>query len=106
MSNKEFKIGDVLYNSWGYDQTNVSFFEVVGLVGKASIEIRPIASDVVEGSEGFMSESVVPVPGSFSDDCPVMRKRVDKWGAVDIYKASYGRARKWDGRPKYSSHYA
>ena len=28
------QIGDIVYSSWGYDQTNVDFYEVVGKQGK------------------------------------------------------------------------
>lgn len=35
--------GDVLYTSWGYDQTNVSFFEVVELKGASSVKLVKLA---------------------------------------------------------------
>lgn len=43
-----FKVGDILSSSWGYEQTNVDFYEVVGLFGKFGIELRQIASELVE----------------------------------------------------------
>jgi len=36
------KVGDVLEASWGYDQTNVDFFQVVALRGKTQCVIREI----------------------------------------------------------------
>lgn len=113
-----YKVGDILNNSWGYDQTNVEFFEVVALAGKSMVELREIGKAMVPGSDGFMSGSVVPVPGAYVKDFtwidgervererPPLRKRVDKYGRVDIHSASFGRASKWDGRPCYESHYA
>ena len=45
-NNSEFdfdvKVGDVFYSSWGYEQTNVDFFQVVALVGKKSVRIREV----------------------------------------------------------------
>ena len=57
------KVGDLFYSSWGYDQTNVEFFKVVGLTksGK-SAKIRQIGSKTKEGSEGYMSDSAIPDP--------------------------------------------
>lgn len=39
-------VGDVLRSSWGYEQTNVNFYQVVGRSG-ASVTLRPIASEEV-----------------------------------------------------------
>ena len=36
------KAGDVFVESWGYDQTNVDFYQVVKTTAK-SVEIKPIA---------------------------------------------------------------
>lgn len=42
------EIGSILYTSWGYDQTNVSFFQVVGRPTKYKVEFREIAADIKE----------------------------------------------------------
>ena len=54
------QVGDILVSTWGYDQTNVDFWRVVGLTpsGK-SARIIPVAQRVVDYSQG--SEQVVPV---------------------------------------------
>ena len=36
------KVGDIFETSWGYDQTNVNFFQVVKLVGKTSVRVREV----------------------------------------------------------------
>ena len=33
------KVGDILYCSWGYDQTNVDYFKVSEVIGKRKIKI-------------------------------------------------------------------
>lgn len=35
-------VGDIFYTSWGYEQTNVNFFQVVQLVGKMSVRVREV----------------------------------------------------------------
>ncbi len=36
------KVGDLFSASWGYDQTNVDFFQVVALVGETSVRVREV----------------------------------------------------------------
>lgn len=36
------KVGDVFEASWGYEQTNVDFFQVVALVGETSVRVREV----------------------------------------------------------------
>lgn len=45
LTNASVKVGDIYYTSWGYDQTNVEFYEVVKLVGKCSVILREIAGE-------------------------------------------------------------
>lgn len=59
-----FKVGDCLYQSWGYDQTNIDFFEVIAVLPK-SVKIRSISQIMIEGSGGFMCENVKPDKGNF-----------------------------------------
>jgi hypothetical protein len=60
--------GAVFCYSWGYDQTNVDYFQVVKRAG-LMVWIRPIACESIKGSEGFMSDSVRPAVGHFADPC-------------------------------------
>lgn len=59
-----YKVGDILYDSWGYDQTNIDFYQVTRTSPK-SVWIRPIAAEQVKGSEEFMSARVKPVKDKF-----------------------------------------
>ena len=36
------KVGDLFYASWGYDQTNIDFFQVIKLVGETSVRVRQV----------------------------------------------------------------
>ena len=91
----DFKVGDFLSCSWGYDQTNVDFYEVVGVPSGKSIKIRRVGCRVARESQ--TAEYVEPVAGKFLDDKPAT-KRVNEFG---IRINSFSSARKWDGSPCY-----
>lgn len=40
------KVGDLFSCSWGYDQTNVDFFQVVALAGTSSVKVRAVCPEV------------------------------------------------------------
>lgn len=67
-----FKVGDVVRYSWGYDQTNVEYFQIVAATER-TVDLRRIACESVPGSEGFMSDQVRPVKDSFLDDSHGLR---------------------------------
>ena len=46
MSNKNVKIGDIFYSSWGYDQTNIDYYMVTKIIGKTFVEIQKIESQL------------------------------------------------------------
>jgi len=80
-------VGDVLRCSWGYEQTNIDYYEVTALVGARMVEIRKIAAKTTE--TGWCCGTCVPMVGEYIDE--PMRK-VAKDGAVRI--ASYASAYK------------
>ncbi len=86
------KVGDFLVANWGYDQTNIDFYKVVKVVGKASVYLVEMTSKV-QGSE--MGYNKV-VPGS-EKGRPFLR-RVAPNGYVKIDSVRY--AGPWDGRPE------
>ena len=98
----DFEKGDILYSTWGYDQTNVDFYQVTDVRGKMVV-IREIEQKVV-GSHP-PQDSVVPVKNKFIG--PPKRKKVlkgysgDQSGYVKIN--SFAFAYKWDGRPIYQT---
>jgi hypothetical protein len=77
------KVGDLLHGSWGYDQTNPEFAEVVDVTGPRSIVIRSIGMKGVDGyGYNGMAEDVVPVPGNYVG--PPVRKIVMPGDCVKI----------------------
>jgi hypothetical protein len=92
----DLQVGDILSSSWGYDQTNVDFYEVIGVTDK-SVKIREVAQKVVRSSPP--QDYVVAIPGKFIG--APMTKRVGTRGYVKVDGSQY--ASKWDGKPKYKT---
>ena len=42
------KVGDFFSASWGYEQTNADFFQVVELVGASSVRVREVNPPIIE----------------------------------------------------------
>lgn len=99
----DLKVGDILVQSWGYEQTNVDFYEVTALVGKAMVEIRELAQSRTH--EGFMTGNCAPVPGKYIG--PAMRKRPTRGyeGKAYVKIYSFSGATKWDGTVRNWSSY-
>ena len=100
---RKLVVNDVLSSSWGYEQTNVDFYQVTKLVGKTMVEMKKIGSN--REYDECMSGKCTPILNSFSEDSEVLRKRVI-CGGESVRITSFSMASKWDGRPEYFSTYA
>ena len=99
------EVGSILYSSWGYDQTNIDFYQVTEVVGAKSVKIRRIASERTDESNP-PCDYVIPIKDAFLEDNGYsknkeMLKRVGQDNVISI--ASYARAYPWDGKPKYET---
>jgi len=100
-----YKSGDILHSSWGYDQTNNDFYQVVASKGK-TVHLRPIGAEY--RSTGFMAGMTKPTPNRFlpKDNLTgekILKRRVTN-GNVRIDDTR--RANKWDRDETYESSYA
>jgi len=115
-----FKVGDIVHHSWGYDQTQCDYYQVIN-IKKASVLLKPIATETVKGSEAFMSRSAIPIKDKFIESHSALtryagsireiRKRVSAYvkdnGDLRYYiPTPYGWCDLWDGSPQYHSWYA
>lgn len=73
-ANVTVEVGDLFCSSGGYDQTNVSYYQVIEVKAKTA-KLMEIGSINVKGSEGFMCCNVIPVKNSFLND-KVYTKRI------------------------------
>jgi hypothetical protein len=88
-----YKEGDFLYSSWGYEQTNVDFFQVIGLKGK-SIIIREVMPREARSSR--TQHYLVPWRNRWVRGSQPM-KRTPRGPSVKIDNVR--RAWKWEGKP-------
>lgn len=72
-------VGDVLKTCWGYEQTNIEWFQVTALIGKTMVEIRELACDSSETQ--WLQGKTVPLVDQFAGE-PL--RRVAKDGAVKV----------------------
>lgn len=86
-------IGDILYSSWGYDQTNIDFYQVTEIVGKKSVKIREICGSI-DHYDGGCSNLVTASRNNFKSS--EMLKRVTDGNVIKI--KSYAFAYPWDGQ--------
>ena len=74
------QVGDVLCASWGYEQTNVDFYQVTARSGRKTVELRKLASQ--RNENGFMQGDCVPSVGRFVAD--PFTARADSRGVVRL----------------------
>lgn len=115
----DIKVGDIFFMSWGYDQTNVNFFQVIELVGEKMVRIREV--HLPEGNEswtGFMARNVsfkvtneilpatdysVHIKDNEKGD---LKKVLGTKTSPYLNMTSYANAYPYDGRELYESWYA
>ena len=86
--------GDVLRCSWGYDQTNIDYYEVTRLIGRRMVEIRKIGAQSVDC--GNMTGECVPRPGHYIGE--PLRKAVSDYDGQSVRIAIYASAHKIEPR--------
>ena len=77
-------VGDLLRSSWGYEQTNVDYYQVTATT-KRGVTIRPIAAKQVE-TTGWASDRCAPDKDNFVGE--PMKKRVRLYTVGDEVRCS------------------
>lgn len=95
------KEGQILVCSWGYDQTNIDYYQVTRVIGPHTVEIREISARS-GGEDGYMTAHCTAVKDAFKGD--PMIKKANSTNCVRI--ASYACASPWDGKADRYSWYA
>ena len=102
-------MGDILVASWGYDQTNVDFYQVVKTT-RTQVALRQLKTKRAHSSTG--ADYMIPVPNDFLRDDVIRRKwtpyndmgRLAKGHpGYSVMINNYTFARTWDGKPKYQT---
>jgi hypothetical protein len=104
-----YKAGKILYESWGYEQTNLRYWQVIAVKGK-SVVIRPIAKKEI-ASTSWASGMYEPMENEFMG-APIVKRIVTSVGynGSVSYHISMGSSIGWlheyKGEANYCSWYA
>jgi len=96
-----YQVGQILYSSWGYDQTNIDYYEVIE-VRPTTLVIRGLAQehDRCNMSGGYCW----PTPGRYLDDGQVARLTIYANGQHRIVSPDAdANLYLWNGEPMYFS---
>ena len=88
----EINVGDCLATSWGYEQTNVEFYQVVKRSGKTKVVLRRVASKTIEETS-WCSANITPVKDAFISE--EEDYRISRYG-VKIHSSATARKTDWD----------
>jgi hypothetical protein len=77
----DVKPGDIFRASWGYDQTNIDYYQVVRLIGEHMAEVREIQQQSEDTA--YMQGKCVPMPGAWATEAYYD-------GDAEQYKAEHG----------------
>jgi hypothetical protein len=84
---EDVQVGDVFHSSWGFDQSNCDFYQVVEKPSKNTVVLAEIAFETVK-STGWASEEVRPVKDAFLDKETIKKRLTGKWVKFSSYRAA------------------
>lgn len=98
------KIGDILHYSWGWEQTNCEFHQVVAVTAHTVTTVEIGSEEVPESTYSHgMACMLMAIPSAFVKEAKPIKRRVS---GNNYISADHGSMSKWSGTPKYSSWYA
>lgn len=103
-----YKVGDILCGSWGYNQTNVSWYQVIKTT-KKTITLRELRGKTVQHLEGGFAARVVPIKDAFASEREIRKTPkcyVQPSGEVSwsVRMESYLSISLWDNHPRHESY--
>lgn len=99
-----YQVGDCLYTSWGYDQTNVDFYQVLEVKAK-TILIREILANSSDNG-GPTGGRTAPRRFEFSERSKPITCRLNEYGNCCVNGKKYMQLSKWEGLSLRCSSYA
>lgn len=82
---RDVEVDDVLRSSWGYDQTNIDYYQVIALIGKSMVELRQIAA--INTQLGDMRGESVPDINNFIGQ-PFKKRCVGKSVSLNSFSSA------------------
>jgi hypothetical protein len=84
----ELRIGSIFKAAWGYEQTNIQYYEVIAKTAK-TVTVQEIITTGY--TTGYMSGKCAPLPGSFRKGSKAKVCRPGAYGSIklDSYKIAF-----------------
>jgi hypothetical protein len=79
MNREKVNVGDIFHTSWGYEQTNVNFFQIIEKKSASTVLIREISSEVLEETS-WCSNTINPIKDAFIGD--TKKCTINKYGQI------------------------
>lgn len=101
-------VGDLFVHSWGYEQTNINFYQVIELRGKHTAIIREIEGEKIGGAA--WSGDVRPCRGHFCGEPLRAKTRPHPWDEKRPAQVHHPRFKRWmdattdDAKHAYSTY--
>jgi len=109
---KKIQVGSIFHYSWGYDQTNCEFFQVIEKKGRMVI-VKEISQKRIGEAVSCMSDYKMPIKDSFlkprfegDKQGQEIKKKIQFSNGKAFLSFDYGWCSLWDGEKKYCSWYA
>lgn len=101
MDLKTAPTGTILFSSYGYDQTNFAFYQIIERRGQSTLILRRLQID--SEPEGWCRNKVAPLKDQFTKH-PSITRRISKYGYLKAEHNEFLHV--WDGKPKHATSYA
>jgi len=98
----DVKVGEVFRCSWGYDQTNIDYYEVVALLGLTMCEIKEIQQEIIHN--GDMHGTCIPLPGHYETAPDYSQEKINGAYPRKEVEARRMRIQCTDGKPYLAIH--
>lgn len=95
-----FKAGDILYCSFGYNMTIVNFYEVVATSGKTVVVLSGLATQTLTGDARYQG-TIIPDPRRIRVGELLNKRTTTSGGSIRVKLTDSQRAYLWDGKAKY-----
>lgn len=103
------QVSNILVGSWGYDQTNIDFYQIISRTKKTVTFCEMNQNEI---TTGFLCGDCTPIPGSYkTPQAHTRRVDMDDNGKPSIQFSKDGEGHRvtltlWNGNPCHWSSYA
>lgn len=100
----DYSIGSIVYESWGYEQTNIDFYVIVKKSAKF-VTILPMTK-ISSAMDNNMSTQ--EQPGEIKANAKPIRRKMSYMNEIEEtgFSVGHGWATPYNGKPKTATHYA